>query len=420
MAKGLITSWSCNTSLNGFTLTSSYILGQGGEQLTELAWSGGAPSWAHTNVFAGPAGLVATYDTDPSGKTSSLLYFYLADWLGSRRQQTDYAGNPLLTFTSLPYGDGLATNSVASNGAADATEHHFTGKERDAESGNDYFGARYYASSMGRWLSSDPSQLVFANLTNPQALNLYAYVMNNPLRFIDPTGLYCDYSDPSDPSSGFDSSEFDYKSNSSECSINGGQWDNDAYTKNRADVANRPQYAVSALSTPPAPGTDPQFDIYVAMDQQWLAARQPQAAPTSDQYIKAIALAAPTICGGGAFAYGGRSLDAGPANGFAGTIVAADSKSGVSKGAIFEGGGGEGVVGGGGYIVSNGNSGLGSEGFAFGGAGVELPGAHASVGEVGFTSGIGVYGDVSAGGREVGAGAYLNVTSNAVCMAAKR
>ena len=46
--------------------------------------------------------------------------------------------------------------------------------------------------------------------------------------------------------------------------------------------------------------------------------------------------------------------------------------------------------------------------------------AHASFGEVGFTSGIGVYGAVSAGGREVGAGAYVNATSNATCMAAKR
>jgi hypothetical protein len=101
-------------------------------------------------------------------------------------------------------------------------------------------------------------------------------------------------------------------------------------------------------------------------------------------------------------------------------MVAADTNSGVNKGAIFEPGGGEGVVGGGGYIVSNGSSGLGSEGFGYGGAGVELPGAHASVGEAGFTSGIGVYGAVSAGGREVGAGAYVNATSNATCMAAKR
>jgi RHS repeat-associated protein len=61
-----------------------------------------------------------------------------------------------------------------------------TGKERDAESGNDYFGARYYASTMGRFLSPDP---LGGHLENPQTLNKYAYVANNPLTATDPTGL---------------------------------------------------------------------------------------------------------------------------------------------------------------------------------------------------------------------------------------
>jgi len=131
--------------------------------------------------------------------------------------------------------------------------------------------------------------------------------------------------------------------------------------------------------------------------------------------IQAIADAAPTVCGGGVFAYGGRSIDAGPANGFAGGIIEADIQSGVSKGGLFEAGGGEGVVGGGGEIVSSDGSSLGTSNFVYGGPGVEVPGAHASVGFVGFTTGAGAYGDISAGGREVGAGAYLNITSNAAC-----
>ena len=65
----------------------------------------------------------------------------------------------------------------------------FTGKERDAESGNDYFGARYYASSMGRFMSPDP--LLSSGVpSDPQTWNRYTYGMNNPLRVIDPTGLY--------------------------------------------------------------------------------------------------------------------------------------------------------------------------------------------------------------------------------------
>lgn len=67
-----------------------------------------------------------------------------------------------------------------------------TGKERDSESGNDYFGARYYASSMGRFLSPDRSARVmpvpYATMSDPQSLNLYAYMRNNPLAGADPDG----------------------------------------------------------------------------------------------------------------------------------------------------------------------------------------------------------------------------------------
>jgi RHS repeat-associated protein len=67
-----------------------------------------------------------------------------------------------------------------------------TGKERDTESGNDYFGARYYASSMGRFMSPDWSAkaepVPYAKLDDPQSLNLYAYVRNNPLTRVDADG----------------------------------------------------------------------------------------------------------------------------------------------------------------------------------------------------------------------------------------
>jgi RHS repeat-associated protein len=64
-----------------------------------------------------------------------------------------------------------------------------TGKERDIESGLDYVGARHYASRIGRFMTPDPSVLDRADPTNPQSLNLYAYALNNPLRYTDPTGL---------------------------------------------------------------------------------------------------------------------------------------------------------------------------------------------------------------------------------------
>lgn len=68
----------------------------------------------------------------------------------------------------------------------------FTGKERDAESGLDYFGARYYGSNMGRFMSPDwaskPEAVPYSSLSDPQTLNLYSYMRNNPLGGTDPDG----------------------------------------------------------------------------------------------------------------------------------------------------------------------------------------------------------------------------------------
>lgn len=111
--------------------------------------------------------------------------------------------------------------------------YKFTGKERDAESGLDYFGARHYASTMGRFMSPDPSGLMFADPTNPQSLNLYSYALNNPLKFTDPNGLYCYYGS-TDADVG-DDSQYDMHSTQAECTAvdengNQGQWIDDPST----------------------------------------------------------------------------------------------------------------------------------------------------------------------------------------------
>jgi RHS repeat-associated protein len=102
------------------------------------------------------AGLIATYDNDGSG-----VHFHLKDWLGTRRMQTNYAGTPEDAWTGLPFGNGLTQTYGTVN---DGTEPHYTGKERDQESGFDDFGPRYYASSRGRFMSPDPSGLHRADL----------------------------------------------------------------------------------------------------------------------------------------------------------------------------------------------------------------------------------------------------------------
>jgi RHS repeat-associated protein len=85
---------------------------------------------------------------------------------------------------------------------ASENTYKFTGKERDSESGLDYFGARHYSSSFGRFIIPDwaakPVTVPYATLGNPQSLNLYSYVQNNPTVVVDSdghgdaTGGFCD------------------------------------------------------------------------------------------------------------------------------------------------------------------------------------------------------------------------------------
>ena len=180
---------SCDMTQNGFMTSNNetdYILGPGGEQVSEVAQdSNGGMNWQRTYVYAAGA-LFAAYDPSPDNPTKPLPSFRLTDWLGTLRATTDSAGVLQGTCTGLPFGDGLACAGNIPD------PHHFTGKERDAESGNDYFSARYYSSSMGRFLSPDWSAKVapvpYAKLDDPQSLNLYAYVRNNPLVRFDPDG----------------------------------------------------------------------------------------------------------------------------------------------------------------------------------------------------------------------------------------
>jgi RHS repeat-associated protein len=93
----------------------------------------------------------------------------------------------------LPFGEelsalsGLRTPALGYSGG-DGVRQQFTSKERDLETALDYFGARYFSSSQGRFTGVDPL-LFSAKPINPQTWNRYAYVLNNPLHLIDPSGL---------------------------------------------------------------------------------------------------------------------------------------------------------------------------------------------------------------------------------------
>jgi RHS repeat-associated protein len=131
--------------------------------------------------------------------------------LGSVRVVTDAAGTvtarrDYVAFGGdLTFGAGDPRSGVEGDGDGSGVRQKFTGKERDGETGWDYFLARYYSPAQGRFTSPDefpggivdpftgqhvgqPGPLPYADITDPQTLNKYAYVRNNPLRYTDPDG----------------------------------------------------------------------------------------------------------------------------------------------------------------------------------------------------------------------------------------
>jgi RHS repeat-associated protein len=125
----------------------------------------------------------ATLTVTTAGPT---IYYYSEDDLGTSRAITDSSGNVCYDADFYPFGGERSyVNSCAQN-------YKFMGKERDAETGDDDFGARYYASRLGRWLSADwsaiPEAVPYANLSNPQTLSLYAMVHDDPETFADLDG----------------------------------------------------------------------------------------------------------------------------------------------------------------------------------------------------------------------------------------
>jgi RHS repeat-associated protein len=93
----------------------------------------------------------------------------------------------------MPFGEeiiGLG-NRTSQQGYSvnDNVRQKFTQKERDVETGLDYFGARYYGSSLGRFTGVDPL-LSSGDVANPQSWNRYIYTYNNPLNMIDIAGLW--------------------------------------------------------------------------------------------------------------------------------------------------------------------------------------------------------------------------------------
>ncbi len=177
-------------NLNG--AVSNYSYDGNGLRVSKVA--GGQTT---TYVYDAWGNLGAEYSTVIEASACGTPTCYVAaDHLGSTRMLMDSAGSSTVRrYDYLPFGQeilvqsGVATRTVAQGylATADDTEPKFTGQQRDADTGLDWFQVRHMSGAAGRFQSVDPGN-AGANAGDPQTWNGYSYVGNNPLSFTDPSG----------------------------------------------------------------------------------------------------------------------------------------------------------------------------------------------------------------------------------------
>lgn len=120
------------------------------------------------------------------------VFYYHTDPVGTPLAMTDDKGNVVWRADYKPFGEEQSITGTSEN------NERFVGKEKDKETGLQYFGARYMKNEIGRFLTVDPlgpvdpwtSKTNHKMLENPQLLNRYAYSLNNPYRYVDPNGKW--------------------------------------------------------------------------------------------------------------------------------------------------------------------------------------------------------------------------------------
>jgi len=243
------------------------------------------PAGTTIYVYDASGELTAEYSTAP--QTNPCLTCYLTtDHLGSTRVMTSPAGAVVSQHDYLPFGEevplgygGRTALPGFQAASSDDVNQKFTGKERDAESGLDWFSGplnasndtnsndgqpaasifttgRYYGSALGRFTSPD-IPLWDQDPTDPQSWNLYGYVRNNPLANIDPSGGSCvtlDNGSKSDDGDGKGCTDAGVKPGNADdpSTLNQGQTNAQATAKNPSDV----EYAWT-ISTNEIPRYDP-------------------------------------------------------------------------------------------------------------------------------------------------------------------
>jgi RHS repeat-associated protein len=162
----------CSPLKNSFSITQAYALGLNGEEIENYT---PGQMWHNTNVWNGDT-LIATY-------AGSYMDVVMSDWLGTRRAQlrNNIGMSGIEDFLTLPYGDGF----TMVGGTNFDSLVQMSGHQYNQEDNLYNFDARYYADWVGRFMSPDSFG---GHLEDPQTLNHYSYVGNNPLSRTDPDG----------------------------------------------------------------------------------------------------------------------------------------------------------------------------------------------------------------------------------------
>lgn len=128
---------------------------------------------------------------DVNADLAEEVFFYHTDSAGTPLAMSDTWGQKVWEADYKPFGEEFTVDAARGN------DKRFVGKEKDEETGLNYFGARYLSAKTGRFLAPDPVRAVGTSggkvnasiLAEPQRLNNFAYSMNNPYRFVDQHGL---------------------------------------------------------------------------------------------------------------------------------------------------------------------------------------------------------------------------------------
>ncbi|MDE1161933.1 MAG: hypothetical protein PW792_08295 [Acidobacteriaceae bacterium] len=242
--------------------TNNFVFNSSGSRVATLDSAGNVVS---ENVYFGGSS-IALFN-------ASGLHFQHQDHLGTARVQTTSAGAVEGSYSSLPFGDGYTASGV------DQDPGHYTGLDSNND-GTVHAMFRDYSPLSGTWTSPDPYSGSY-NAANPQSLNRYSYVLNSPLSYRDPSGLYCEWFTDDNPDVVEETDEGN-PVDSDTCISSGGQYTDSSYDNGYTEIT---------VSADALPGWSVDWGYYFGSDGS-LAPSNPACSANDSQVVRNASVAA--------------------------------------------------------------------------------------------------------------------------------